>query len=68
MLGYQKGVKGYRLWCIEPENHKIVISRDVIFLDDMPFLNKGGSSDGVRFVANHGTDFEVEPADKLMQF
>lgn len=23
MLGYQSGVKGYRLWCIEPKNGKI---------------------------------------------
>ncbi|KAL1536502.1 hypothetical protein AAHA92_29144 [Salvia divinorum] len=31
MLGYQPGVKGYRLWCVEPGNHKIIISRDVVF-------------------------------------
>lgn len=29
MLGYQQGVKGYR--CVEPGNHKIIISRDVVF-------------------------------------
>lgn len=31
MLGYQQGVKGYRLWCIEKSSEGIVISRDVIF-------------------------------------
>lgn len=38
MLGYQTGVKGYRLWCIEPGNGKVIISRDVIFWEhDLPF-------------------------------
>ena len=38
LLGYQPGVKGYRLWCIEPGNQKIVVSRDVIFSETiMPF-------------------------------
>ncbi|KAH9670648.1 hypothetical protein KPL70_017055 [Citrus sinensis] len=31
-LGYADGVKGYRLW--DPAAHKIVISRDVIFIED----------------------------------
>ncbi|KAH9663295.1 hypothetical protein KPL70_019630 [Citrus sinensis] len=31
-LGYADGVKGYRLW--DPTAHKIVISRDVIFVED----------------------------------
>ncbi|XP_024039432.1 gibberellin-regulated protein 14-like [Citrus clementina] len=31
-LGYTDGVKGYRLW--DPTAHKIVISRDVIFIED----------------------------------
>ena len=39
MVGYQKGVKGYRLWCIEPNNQKIIISRDVQFEETrMPYL------------------------------
>ena len=41
MLGYQKGVKGYRLWSTEPGNNKVIINRDVIFKEqDMPYLNK----------------------------
>ena len=31
MLGYPKGVKGFRLWCLEPGNQKLLISWDVIF-------------------------------------
>ena len=31
-LGYADGVKGYRLW--DPTAHKVVISRDVIFIED----------------------------------
>ncbi|KAH9779421.1 hypothetical protein KPL71_007705 [Citrus sinensis] len=31
-LGYADGVKGYRLW--DPTAHKIIISRDVIFIED----------------------------------
>lgn len=30
-LGYPERVKGYRLWCLENGQPKIIISRDVIF-------------------------------------
>lgn len=46
MIGYQKGVKGYRLWCIEPGNQNVVISRDVQFEESrMPFLEKNQSKE-----------------------
>ena len=32
-LGYADGVKGCRLW--DPTAHKIVISRDIIFVEDL---------------------------------
>ena len=58
MLGYQKDVKGYRLWCTEPGNSKIVISRDVIFREEeMPFLTKKIAS----------TQVEVEPATQEIE-
>ena len=30
-IGYAYGVKGYRLWCIEPGSQGFLVSRDVIF-------------------------------------
>lgn len=46
MLGYQSRVKGYRLWCIEPRNPKIVISRDVVFRkDELSFLKGNTEAD-----------------------
>nr|KYP63308.1 Retrovirus-related Pol polyprotein from transposon TNT 1-94 [Cajanus cajan] len=30
-IGYPEGVKGYRLWCLEPGYKKCLISRDVVF-------------------------------------
>ena len=39
-LGYAKGVKGYRLWSIEPKGTKLIISRDVIFNEnEFPYLS-----------------------------
>ena len=41
MLGYPNGVKGYRLWSIEPGKERVLISRYVVFIEDkMPFLMK----------------------------
>lgn len=58
MLGYPKGTKGYRLWCIEPEHEKILISRDVRFDESkMPFLKKESSTQGG---ASSSVPFEVE--------
>lgn len=39
MLGYPQGVKGYKLWCIEDGNQKVIVSRDVVFQEEiMPYL------------------------------
>lgn len=60
MLGYPTGVKGYKLWCYETD--KVVISRDVIFREDvMPLLKSGSSS---RNLKSDVTEFEVEHADR----
>ncbi|GJU21576.1 retrovirus-related pol polyprotein from transposon TNT 1-94 [Tanacetum coccineum] len=37
-LGYADGVKGYRLW--DPTAHKVVVSRDVVFMEDKIQENK----------------------------
>ncbi|GKA22722.1 retrovirus-related pol polyprotein from transposon TNT 1-94 [Tanacetum coccineum] len=41
-LGYADGVKGYRLW--DPTAHKVVLSRDVIFMEDKILENEEGDS------------------------
>ncbi|GJS79458.1 retrovirus-related pol polyprotein from transposon TNT 1-94 [Tanacetum coccineum] len=41
-LGYADGVKGYRLW--DPTAHKVVVSRDVVFMEDKVQENEEGVS------------------------
>ncbi|KZV37190.1 hypothetical protein F511_15110 [Dorcoceras hygrometricum] len=43
-LGYPEGVKGYKLWCIEPGQKKTIISRDVTF-NEIVFPLKPNFSD-----------------------
>ena len=58
MLGYQKGVKGYRPWCLELNNQEIVVSRVVFLEDQMPCLKDAhNTSERSQLVDN---DFEVE--------
>lgn len=45
MLGYQDGVKAYRLWNLEKGDQKILVSRDVIFdEDEMPLKKREDNS------------------------
>ena len=60
-MGYQRRVKGYRLWSIEPNNQKILISRDVVFKEDeMPYLRK--KSEETQFEVELGENEETEDA------
>ena len=61
MLGYQQGVKGYRLWCIEPGNHKVLVSRDVTFMEtEMPFKKQEKPENS----SQPAVHFEVESKDQ----
>ena len=39
-MRYLEGVKGYRLWCIEPGHKMIFTSRDVVFNEAEMALKK----------------------------
>ncbi|KAL5562501.1 hypothetical protein UlMin_032248 [Ulmus minor] len=40
-LGYGEGVNGYKLWSLEPKGTKLIISRNVIFNEQLfPYLEK----------------------------
>ena len=54
-LGYADGVKGYRLW--DPTDHKIIISRDVIFAEDQL---QGAENDSTREESVETTEFQVD--------
>lgn len=55
-LGYADGVKGYRLW--DPTAHKVVISRDVIFVEDR--LQRGKVDDSTEKEKPETTQIQVE--------
>ena len=44
-LGYAEGVKGYRLWRLEPKPSKLIISRDVTFDETRMEMVSGNSKD-----------------------
>ena len=62
MLGYQSGVKGYRLWCIEQGRQKVMLTRDVVFIEnEMPFKKSEKELDtSFNAGGNSGPEVEVE--------
>ncbi|KAG8472622.1 hypothetical protein CXB51_034312 [Gossypium anomalum] len=62
-LGYEAGVKGYKLWC--PENRKVVIRRDVVFDETamIPNLSLKDSSNK----ENQKTIREIKPPKKYAE-
>lgn len=64
-IGYPSGVKGYRLWCPDPNSKRIIISRDVTF-NENAFLSSGresvvSSTDaGNQVDASKKVDFEIQ--------
>lgn len=63
-VGYPKGVKRYRLWCLEPGHQKCVISRDVTFNEtQMGYKHQGNSQDTDGNITDEVTPLEVELSD-----
>ena len=65
MLGYQPGVKGYRLRCIEPGNHKVIVSRDVVFSESemyfKPATDTQVSKEKLLAYDDSGVEVEKQP-------
>ena len=60
-LGYPEGIKGYRLWCIEPSEEKCIISHDVVFNElDLPFTRLHTSQQAEGNLGNDNIQIEVE--------
>ena len=57
-IGYSEGVKGYKLWKLEPGETRCIISRDVTFDESrMAMLSKKQKDNNS---SNENTNFEVE--------
>ena len=68
-VGYADGVKGYRLWCQEPNSPKFIISRDVTFnemhmLDQRKVVNE---SAGKHESDTNEVEVQVELPEKTSQ-
>ena len=60
-LGYPEGIKGYRLWCVEPSFQKCLISRDVRFNEEeMPMKKDTNTVVTQKEEADPKLHFEVE--------
>ena len=60
-LGYPQGVKGYRLWCLEPEHKRCIISHDVVFNEsEMAYKTKATAEDKVVHASSEKDSIEVE--------
>uniref|UniRef100_A0A803NRR5 CCHC-type domain-containing protein n=1 Tax=Cannabis sativa TaxID=3483 RepID=A0A803NRR5_CANSA len=61
-LGYPKGVKGYKLWCLEPRYKKCLLSRDVVFREDEMAMKSKGETKPEESSSDKPVEVEVEPA------
>lgn len=63
-VGYPEGVKGYKIWCIDGQPSRIVISRDVVFNEEH-MLQTMVETEIIATVLNSKQDanLEVEPVD-----
>lgn len=63
-LGYPEGVKGYKLWCIEPGSEKCMISRDVVFKEEEFPLKESGSKSEDSHLQHNELRVEIELANE----
>lgn len=63
--GYPEGVKGFRLWCIEKGQPKVLISRDVVFREfEMYYSKEDSNHQHERLVDDERIQLEVEPFEE----
>uniref|UniRef100_A0A803PS03 Retrovirus-related Pol polyprotein from transposon TNT 1-94 n=1 Tax=Cannabis sativa TaxID=3483 RepID=A0A803PS03_CANSA len=58
-LGYPEGVKGYKLWCLEPGHKKCIISRDVVFNEEEMAMKKSVTATALE-TSSQGDQIEVD--------
>ncbi|KAL5579868.1 hypothetical protein UlMin_012310 [Ulmus minor] len=64
-LGYPEGTKGYRLWMKDSKGYKTIVSRDVVFKEDvMPCLSECIAETGAQHEES-SDQFEVELAKPI---
>ncbi|KAH9779279.1 hypothetical protein KPL71_007667 [Citrus sinensis] len=63
-IGYPKGVKGYRIWCIDGKPSRIIVSEDVVF-DEGSMLQQKVETELItsKQRGNHEPNLEVELTD-----
>uniref|UniRef100_A0A803PV82 Retroviral polymerase SH3-like domain-containing protein n=1 Tax=Cannabis sativa TaxID=3483 RepID=A0A803PV82_CANSA len=65
IIGYAKGVKGYKLWSIEPGDHqKYFVSGDVVFKENKMYKDTLESHAKSKSKNVEGVQFEVVPPER----
>ena len=58
-------MKGYKLWCVEDDNQKMIISRDVTFNENemYPSLKRGLNASKENKGVRNQVELKVEPLE-----
>lgn len=59
-LGYASGVKGYRLWSLDPKSPKVIIEKNVIFHESAMFSSNEVAENSTDTATHVDTDKQVE--------